>query len=138
MIRVDITENDIVKSIKTNKSSPYEIALCRVLKCEQDRLDIKQKNIKLWFYDDSDYALFLFCNENDEYNFNLFKDRWESFARNETNEFLEEPLSFNIYTNNDQKKWAATSVKFNQFLDRPSSDKKNLKFRLTDDDDCVE
>jgi hypothetical protein len=139
MIEVKITENDIVRAIKSHKESPYEIALCRVLNCELDRLDIKRDQIKLWLFDDSDYASFDFATDEDKENFIWFKDQWDAFNSDPNLEFEEDPLTFFLEENSDPRTesryWTATSVDFSQFTDRPSSDKKNPKFRLTDDDE---
>lgn len=138
-VKVEITENDIVRCIKNVELSPVRLALCRVLKCEDERLDIHKDEIKVWLYDDSDYISYKFKYINDQTIFNDFIDEWLRYINDESIETFEEyPFTFILEEYNDSRTDShyriASDFAHYEFADRPSSDKKNLKFRLTDDD----
>jgi hypothetical protein len=129
MIEVHITENDIVKAIKNTSLTPYGIALCRVFSCSLEQIEIKNRHINVWLNDDSSYVAFEFSTKEDRYLFEYFKDKWEEFFESDSEEFLESPIK--IFLDGDDE---ALKVDCTRFIDRPSADKKNPKFRLTDDD----
>jgi len=130
MIEVHITENDIVKAIKNTSLTPYGIALCRAFNCSLEQIEIKNRHINVWLNDDSSYIAFEFSTKEDRYLFEYFKDKWEEFFESDSEEFLESPIK--ILLDGDDE---ALKVDCTRFIDRPSADKKNPKFRLTDDDE---
>lgn len=139
-VKVEITENDIVRAIKNIELSPARLSLCKTLKCEDDRLDIHKDEIKVWLYDDSDYRSYTFKSLQDKETFNNFIDAWLRYASDESIEAFDEyPFTFYLEENNDSRTNSsyriASDFAYYEFADRPSSDKKNLKFRLTDDDE---
>ena len=140
-VRIDITENDIVRSIKNLELSPIILALCRSFKCEEDRLDIHKDEIKVWLHDDSDYLSYKFKSMDDCVAFNGFLDQWLIYSTNESIETFDEyPFSFLLMEQNNDSRTnsryrIAADFAYHEFTDRPSSDKKNPKFRLTDDDE---
>jgi hypothetical protein len=129
MIEVNITENDIIKAIKHNSLTPSEIALCRAFNCSLEQIEIKNSHINVWLNDDSSYVSFEFSTKDDRYLFEYFEDKWEEFCESGSEEFLERPIK--IYLDGDDE---ALKIDCTRFIDRPSADKKNPKFRLTDDD----
>lgn len=139
-VRIEITENDIVRCIKNTELSPIRISLCRQLKCEDDRLDIHKDEIKVWLYDDSDYISYKFKFIDDQAVFNDFMDEWLRYVNDESIETFDgDPFTFYLeeynYSRTDSHYRIASDFSHYEFTDRPSSDKKNLKFRLTDDDE---
>lgn len=139
-IIVEVKEHDIVRSIKNIEFSPVRLALCRVLNCEDDRLDIHKDEIKVWLYDDSDHFSYTFISSQEKETFNTFLDAWLRYANDDSIEIFEEyPFTFYLEKNNDSRTNSyyriASDYAYHEFADRPSSDKKNLKFRLTDDDE---
>lgn len=139
-VRVDVTEYDIVRSLKNLELSPVRLALCKVLRCEDDRLDIHKDEIKVWLYDDSDYISYKFKSIDDQTIFNDFIDEWLRYVNDESIETFDEyPFTFYLEEYNDSRTDShyriAADFAHYEFADRPSSDKKNLKFRLTDDDE---
>jgi hypothetical protein len=136
---VEVSENDIVRAIKNIELSPVRLALCQRLNCEDERLDIHKDEIKVWLYDDSDYRSFKFKSLQDQETFNNFLDAWLRYVGDESIEAFDEyPFTFYLEENNDSRTNShyriASDFAYHEFADRPSSDKKNLKFRLTDDD----
>lgn len=140
MIRVEITENDIKNALNTLRYSPIELATARSLNVELERLEVKLDEVIVWMYDDSDYASYKYADEESYIDVYDFIQEWELFIEDETIEdFSVKPFTFDLEEKNDprteSRHWAATSIDYSEFADRPSSDKKNLKFRLTDDDE---
>jgi hypothetical protein len=139
-IRVEVTEQEIVRSIKNTDLSPIRLALCKKLKCEDDRLDIHKDEIKVWLYDDSDYISYKFVSIEDQNKFNDFLQAWIRFVNDTSIETFDEyAFDFYLNTDNDLSNNSyykiASDFEYYEFNDRPSSDKKNIKFRLTDDDE---
>jgi hypothetical protein len=140
-VRVHVTENDIIRSIKNIELSPIRLALCRSLRCEDDRLDIHKDEIKVWLYDDSDHLSYKFKSMEDYSTFNDFLDQWLRYSTDESIETFDAyPFSFLLMEENNDSRTnsryrIAADFAYHEFADRPSSDKKNLKFRLTDDDE---
>ena len=138
-VSVEVSENDIVRAIKNIELSPIRLALCRSLRCEDARLDIHKDEIKIWLYDDSDYVSYRFKSLHDQEVFNNFLDAWIRCISDESIEIFDEyPFIFNLEESNDSRTSShyriASDFAYHEFSDRPSSDKKNPKFRLTDDD----
>jgi hypothetical protein len=140
MIEVSVCENDIVRSIKNTEYSPVRLALCRALKCDDDTLDIHKNEIKVWIYDEAYHFTYKFHTVEDEDNFNDFIDQWIIYINDESIEtFEEQPFIFYLEEDYNHKLGSIqkiiSNLDYDQFTDRPSSNKKNPKFRLTDDDE---
>jgi hypothetical protein len=141
MIKVEVTENDIIRSIKNIELSPLRLALCRALDCEDDRLDIHKDIINVWLHDDSDHISYKFNSIEDDNTFNDFMDQWLIYSTDESIEIFDQyPFTFYLVERNNDTRTnshyrIAADFAYHEFADRPSSDKKNLKFRLTDDDE---
>lgn len=135
MIEVEVTENDIVRSIRNTKFNPLELALCKALKCEEESLDIHRDEIKVWIYDEADHFSYKFVDKENKDNFNFFMDNWLRYVEDETIEsFDEQPFVFYLKENKSLQINPSYSFSYDEFTDRPSADRKNPKFRLTDDD----
>jgi hypothetical protein len=103
-VRVDVTEYDIVRSLKNLELSPVRLALCKVLRCEDDRLDIHKDEIKVWLYDDSDYISYKFKSIDDQTIFNDFIDEWLRYVNDESIETFDEyPFTFYLEEYNDSR-----------------------------------
>ena len=141
VVKIEVTENDIVRSIKNIELSPIRLSLCRSLRCEDDRLDIHKDEIKVWLYDESDYMSYKFKSTDDQELFNDFLDQWLIYSTDESIETFDEyPFIFYLVEDKDDSRTnshyrIAADFAYHEFADRPSADKKNLKFRLTDDDE---
>jgi len=142
MITVEVTELIIDDCIKTLRNSPLEVAAAQALNVDIDRVEVKLNEVVVWMHDDSDYIIYKYADEESYLDAYDFINEWEVFMQDESiEEFLASPFSFNLEDNHDprteSRHWAASSLDYEQFADRPSSDKKNSRFRLTDDDDWV-
>ena len=139
VLRVEVTENDIVRAIKNTELSPVRLALCRALHCEDDTLDVQKNEIRIWIYDEADHFTYKFNTIKDKNNFNSFVDQWLIYTSDQSIESFDEyPFEFNLKRHSDDKIGSmskiVSNIDYDQLTDRPSSDRKNPKFRLTDDD----
>jgi hypothetical protein len=92
-VRIDITENDIIKAVKNLKYSPIEYAASRSLKEAVDNVEAKNDGIIIWNQDDSDYIKYTYEN-NAIKSIILFLEEWEDFKDENIIEFCSEPFSF--------------------------------------------
>jgi|688.fasta_scaffold15629_4 hypothetical protein len=139
MIQVNVTEGDIVRSIKNTKLSPHELALSRCLRCERDKLDIYYKTVKVWLYDDSNYIEYNFASDEDMQKFYDFVGKWEDFKNSTNEEFLDEPFTFTLEEKHDPRNdscyWAATNFDIERITSRDNTYNKNIN---SFDDDYYE
>ena len=139
---IEITEADINNAYNSDYS-PLEIAASRVLKVDKERIEVKPRELLVWMYDDSDYVLYKYSDEDSYVKVYDFINEWEIVVNGYTDEdgavrFEGDLISFNIEVDNDTRThtnhWHGASVDFSGFTDEFDSHKKNLKFRLTDDE----
>jgi hypothetical protein len=92
-------------------------------------------------YDDSDYVLYKYDDESYVKVYDFFNE-WQLVSQGVEDgvptKFEGDLISFNIEVDNDTRThtnhWSGASVDFSGFTDEFDSHKKNLKFRLTDDE----
>jgi len=92
-------------------------------------------------YDDSDYMLYSYDEESYVKVYD-FLNEWQLVLQDVEDgipaRFDGDLISFNIEVDNDTRThsnhWHGASLDFSGFADEFDSDKKNLKFRLTDDE----
>ncbi len=139
---IEVTEKDINDAYNSNYS-PLQIAASRVLKVDVDRIEVQAKELLVWMYDDSDYMLYKYPDEDSYVKVYDFINEWELVVDGYNSEdgafkFEGDLISFNIEVENDTRThtnhWSGASLDFSGFSDEPESYKKNLKFRLTDDE----
>ena len=138
---IEITETDI-NSAYNSDFSPLQIAVSKVLKIDCERIEVNPKELLVWMYDDSDYILYKYDEESYVKVYD-FINEWELVLDGYTDEdgavkFEGDLISFNIEVDNDTRThtnhWHEASIDSSWNADESSSDKKNLKFRLTDDE----
>ena len=138
---IEITEADINHAYNSDYS-PLQIAASRVLKVDKERIEVKPRELLVWMYDDSDYVLYKY-DEDSYVKVYDFINEWELVVEGYTDDdgavkFEGDLISFNIEVENDtgthSNHWSGASLDFSGFADEFDSDKKNLKFRLTDDE----
>ena len=138
---IEITEADINHAYNSDYS-PLQIAASRVLKVDKERIEVKPRELLVWMYDDSDYVLYKY-DEDSYVKVYDFINEWELVVEGYTDDdgavkFEGDLISFNIEVDNDTRThtnhWSGASVDFSGFADEFDSHKKNLKFRLTDDE----
>jgi len=139
---IEVTDSDINNAYNSNYS-PLQIAASRVIKVDCERIEIKPKELLVWMYDDSDYILYKYPDEDSYVQIYDFINEWELVLDGYTDEdgavkFEGDLISFNIEVDNDTRThtnhWHEASIDSSWNADESSSDKKNLKFRLTDDE----
>jgi hypothetical protein len=98
MIKLDMSESDIVRAIKNSTKSPLEYLASRHFKQDVRDVDSSKDGIIIWEYDADDYISYRYCEE-DISKIDKFVDEWEEFANEEINNFDLEPISFCVYRN---------------------------------------
>ena len=138
---VEVTEHDINQAYNSD-FSPLQIAASRVLKIDKERIEVKYRELLVWMYDDSDYVLYKY-DEDSYVKVYDFINEWEIVTDSYTYEdgavpFAGDLISFNIEVDNDtgthSNHWHGASIDSSWNTDQSDSHKKNLKFRLTDDE----
>jgi len=137
---IEITETDI-NSAYNSDFSPLQIAVSKVLKIDCERIEVNPKELLVWMYDDSDYMLYTYDEESYVKVYD-FLNEWQLVLQGVEDgiptKFEGDLISFNIEVDNDTRThsnhWHGASLDFSGFTDEFDSHKKNLKFRLTDDE----
>ena len=138
---VEVTDSDINNAYNSD-FSPLQIAASRVLDIDLERIEVKRDKLFVWMYDDSDYVLYKYDEESYVKVYD-FLNEWDLVIDGYTDEdgafpFEGDLISFNIEVDNDTRThsnhWHGASLDFSGFTDEFDSHKKNLKFRLTDDE----
>ena len=60
---IEVTQQDINQAYNSDYS-PLQIAASRILKVDKDRVEVKPRELLVWMYDDSDYVLYKYCDED--------------------------------------------------------------------------
>jgi len=141
---VEVTEKDIQQSYNDQQGyTPLQRAVARVLKVDLHRVEVNHKEVLVWMYDDSDYMLYKYSDEDSYVKVYDFINEWELVVEGSTSEdgafkFEGDLITFNIEVENDTRThtnhWSGASLDFSGIADESDSHKKNLKFRLTDDE----
>ena len=138
---IEVTEADINHAYNSNYS-PLQIAASRVLKVDKDRIEVQAKELLVWMYDDSDYMLYKYSDDDSYAKVYDFINEWQLVLQDIEDgvpyKFEGDIISFNIEADNDTRThsnhWSGASLDFSGIADELDSHKKNLKFRLTDDE----
>ena len=142
MKTIEVTKNDIEESYKDSRYNPLERAASRELKMDLERTEVRRDHVYVWLYDDSDYMLYKYDEESYVKVYD-FLNEWQLVVEGMTDEdgafpFEGDLISFNIEEEDDTRthtnNWHGASLDFSGITDDSNSHKKNLKFRLTDDD----
>jgi hypothetical protein len=121
--------------------SPVEIAVAEALKVDPERVEVKHDKTYVWMYDDSDYMLYTYDEESYIKVYD-FLNEWQLVLQGVEDgiptKFEGDLITFNIEVDDDTRThsnhWSGASLGFSGFTDEPNTHKKNLKFRLTDDE----
>ena len=143
-VTVEITNKHINNAYNSNYN-PLEIATAEVLKIDVDRIEVKHDKVFIWMYDDSDYMLYKY-DEESRIKVYDFLNEWELVTNGQTDKegafpFEGDLISFNMEVDDDTRThsnhWHGASIDFSrpsEEYSNPVDNKKNIKFRLTDDD----
>jgi len=138
---IEVTEHDVNDAYNSD-FSPLQIAASNVLNVDVERIEVKQDKLYVWMYDDSDYILYKYDEESYVKIYD-FINEWEIVVDGYTDEdgavpFEGDLISFNIEVDNDTRThsnhWHGASVDSSWNSVQSDLHKKNLKFRLTDDE----
>ena len=137
---IEVTEKHINSAYNSNYN-PLEIAVAESLNIDVDRVEVKHDKVYVWMYDDSDYMLYTYDEESYVKVYD-FLNEWQLVLQGVEDgiptKFEGDLISFNIEVDNDTRThsnhWHGASLDFSGFTDEFDSHKKNLKFRLTDDE----
>lgn len=130
-----------VNNVNHATVSPLEIAVAEALKIDLERVEVKHDKTYVWMYDDSDYVLYTYDEESYVKVYD-FLNEWQLVLQGVEDgiptKFEGDLITFNIEVDNDtgthSNHWSGASLDFSGFADEPDTHKKNLKFRLTDDE----
>ena len=130
---IEVTEADINQAYNSNYS-PLQIAASRVMKVDKDRIEVQAKELLVWMYDDSDYILYKYSDEDSYVKVYDFINEWELSSRwihrmrMERFRFEGDLISFNIEVDNDTRThtnhWSGASLDFSGFDDESATHKK--------------
>lgn len=141
-VTVEVTEKDVNNAYNT-EFSPLQIAVARTLKVDKERIEVNQKETLVWMYDDSDYVLYKYNDEESDVAVYDFINEWELVTDGYTSEdgavkFEGDLITFKMEIDNDTRthtnNWHGASVDSSWNSDKSDMHSKNLKFRLTDDE----
>jgi len=145
---IEVTDKHIneaynsINSTNRAKFSPLEIAVAEALNIDAERVEVKHDKVYVWMYDDSDYMLYTYDKES-YVNVYDFLNEWQLVLQGVEDgiptKFEGDLISFNMEMDNDtgthSNNWHGASLDFSGFADElDAHNKKNLKFRLTDDE----
>lgn len=91
--RLEMSEADIVRAMKTNKYSPLQLVASRYFKENADDIDVDYDNIVIWNDDINDYHSYRYCTE-DISTIKSFLDEWNDYTSGHINDFVLSPISF--------------------------------------------
>ena len=143
-ITVEVIDKDI-NSAYNSDFNPLQIATANALNIDKERIEVKHSKLLIWMYDDSDYVLYKYDEESYVKVYD-FLNEWQVVLQKAEDgvpaTFEGDLISFNIEVDNDTRthsnNWHQASVNFNGTSEdyaKPNDfHKKNLKFRLTDDE----
>ena len=144
---IEVTDKHInqaynsVNNINHATVSPLEVATAEILNVDLDRVEVKHDKVFIWMYDDSDYILYKYDEESYVKVYD-FLNEWQLVLQGVEDgiptQFEGDLISFNIEVENDTRThsnhWHGASVDSSWNADESGMHKKNLKFRLTDDE----
>lgn len=92
-MRLDMTEADIVRAMKTNKYSPLQLVAARYFKENPDDVDADYDSVVIWNDSINDYHSYRYCVE-DINTIKSFLDEWNDYADGHLVDFALSPISF--------------------------------------------
>lgn len=95
---LEVTEADIVRSIKNIKYSPIEYAISRFLKENVENVEAQINQVLIWNNDDSDYECYRYL-DSDIQNVKLFMEEWEDYKDGIVDDLCLQSLKFDIKRN---------------------------------------
>lgn len=97
-IRLNMSESDIIRSIKNMKYSPMQYLAAKHFKENVQDIEITKDSIIIWNDSINDYNSYRYCSEDIEQVSN-FIDEWQDFVDEYITQFNLEPISFCVEEN---------------------------------------
>lgn len=97
-IRLNMSESDIVRSIRDNKFSPLERLSSRHFNEDIKNVEVTNDSIVLWDDSINDYHSYRYCIEDID-TIISFIDEWADYTSGYVDEFVVEPISFCVEQN---------------------------------------
>jgi hypothetical protein len=97
-IQLDMSESDIVRSMKNKKHSPIQVLASRNFKEDINNVEVNYDSIILWDDSLNDYQSFNYCVEDIE-SIKLFIDEWSDYVDGHVSDFTLDPMSFCVEQN---------------------------------------
>lgn len=94
-IKLEMSESDIVRSMKNTEYSPIQLLASRNFKEQPKDVEVNYDSIVIWDDSIDDYRSYKYCKE-DINNIKLFLDEWHDYADGYLIDFALEPISFCI------------------------------------------
>ena len=98
MIKLEMSESDIIRAVKNPSTSPLQYLSARFFKRDVRDIDVGRDGIIIWEDDIDDYISYRYCEEDIQL-LDQFLSEWEEFVDGELSDFDLEPISFCVYQN---------------------------------------
>lgn len=92
-IKVEMLESDIIRAMKNNQYSPFQLAVSRILHDDPDNVEINYDSVIVWNDDINDYNSYRYCEEDIEI-IKGFLNEWNDYADGNLIDFCLSPISF--------------------------------------------
>lgn len=98
MIKLEMSESDIIRAIKNTQYSPMQYLSARFFKKDIRDIEVGNDCIIIWENDTDDYLTYRFCEE-DIYLVQTFLTEWQDFIDGHIEDFTLNPISFCVLQN---------------------------------------
>lgn len=98
-IKINMSEADIIRSMKSNQFSPLQLCISRSLKDDPNSIEAGYDSIILWDDNINDYTSYKYCVEDID-NIKNFLDEWNDYANGDLVDFCSAPIVFCIEEKN--------------------------------------
>lgn len=98
MIRLNMSESDIIRSIKNTQYSPIQHLAAKYFKEKLEDIDVTKDSIIIWNDEINDYKSYRYCNDDIEL-VSVFLDEWQDFIDEYIPQFNLNPISFCVEEN---------------------------------------
>ncbi|NDD84172.1 hypothetical protein EB118_19760 [bacterium] len=98
MIKLEMSESDIIRAIKNTQYSPLQYLASRFFKQDIRDIDVGSDCIVIWEYEADDYISYRYCEE-DISLVDTFITEWQDYIDCHIEDFTLQPISFCVYKN---------------------------------------
>lgn len=97
-LKLDMSENDIVRAMRDHRYSPLTLLAARHFKEDVKNIEVTNDCIVIWDDSINDYNAYRYCTEDIDTIIN-FVDEWADYADGHLVDFTLEPISFCVEEN---------------------------------------